>query len=79
LHELALAQALIGIVTARSGGARVTRVVVEIGELAAVAPAAMHFCFDVAANRTVAQGATLEIVATPGLEVRVREMEVVDV
>ena len=66
MHELALAQEILDVVAARSGGARVTRVVLEVGKLAAVLPDALRFCFDLAAEDTVARGARLEIVETPG-------------
>jgi len=66
VHELALAQEILDVVAARSGGARVTRVVLEVGKLAAVLPDALRFCFDLAAEDTVARGARLEIVETPG-------------
>ena len=66
MHELALAQEILDVVAARSGGARVTRVVLEVGKLAAVLPDALRFCFDLAAEDTVARGASLEIVETPG-------------
>src|SRR6266850_1888484 len=38
----------------------------EVGKLAAVLPDALRFCFDLAAEETVARGARLEIVETPG-------------
>ena len=42
------------------------RVRLEIGQLAAVMPDAMRFCFDVCARNTVLEGAALEIVEIPG-------------
>jgi hydrogenase nickel incorporation protein HypA/HybF len=67
MHELAIAQHVIEICAEASGGARVTRIVLEIGKLSAVLPDAVRFCFDLAAQDTVAEGAALEIVETPGL------------
>ena len=67
MHELALAQEIVDVVGERSGGAPVTRVVLEVGKLAAVSADALRFCFDLAAEDTVARGARLEIVETPGL------------
>ena len=67
MHELALAQEIVDVVGERSGGAPVTRVVLEVGKLAAVSADALRFCFDLAAEDTVARGAQLEIVETPGL------------
>lgn len=45
---------------------RVRSVVLEIGQLAAVEPDAMRFCFDAATKGSIAEGARLEIVETPG-------------
>jgi hydrogenase nickel incorporation protein HypA/HybF len=67
VHELAIAEEIVAIVTDRTGGARVRRIVVEIGRLCAVVPDAMRFCFDLATAGTVAEGAALDIVETPGL------------
>jgi hydrogenase nickel incorporation protein HypA/HybF len=67
MHELGIVQEIVGIVAEASQGARVLRIVVEIGQLSAVLPDAVRFCFDVVAEGTVAEGATLEIVETPGL------------
>lgn len=66
MHELGIAEEVVAIVAARTGGARVTRIVLEIGRLCAVVPDAMRFCFDLATEGTVAEGARLEIVEVPG-------------
>jgi hydrogenase nickel incorporation protein HypA/HybF len=44
----------------------VTRVVLEIGKLAAVLPDALRFCFDLCAEETPLAGASLVIIETPG-------------
>lgn len=67
MHELAIAQEIVAIVAERTGNARVSRIVVEIGRLCAVVPDALRFCFDLATEGTVAEGARLEIVEIPGL------------
>ena len=67
MHELGLAQQVVEICAAASGGDRITRIVLEIGRLSAVLPDAMRFCFDAATEGTVAEGAVLEIVEIPGL------------
>ena len=74
MHELgiAMAQDRRDRGAERSGGARVARVVVEIGKLAAVLPDAVRFCFDAAAAGTVVEGATLEIREMPGHSARCR-------
>src|SRR5580693_1400479 len=66
MHELGLAQEIIERVSARAQGARVVRVVLEIGKLAAVLPDALRFCFDLAAEETPVAGARLDIIETPG-------------
>ena len=49
-----------------TSGARITRIVLEVGVLTAILPDAIRFCFDLCAEGTEAEGATLEIVETPG-------------
>jgi hydrogenase nickel incorporation protein HypA/HybF len=66
MHELGITQEVIEIVARRAGGAKVRRVVLEIGKLTAVLPDAVRFCFDLCAEDTVVAGATLDIVETPG-------------
>ena len=67
MHELAIAEEVVALVTARTDGARVARVVLEIGRLCAVLPDAMRSCFDLATEGTSLEGARLEIVEIPGL------------
>lgn len=67
MHEFGVANEVIEICAAASGGARITRVVLEIGKLSAVLPDAVRFCFDAATEGTVAEGAELEIIEVPGL------------
>jgi hydrogenase nickel incorporation protein HypA/HybF len=66
MHELSLATAVVRMCTEQAGGARILRVRVEVGRLAAVVPHALSFCFDVCAKGTAAEGAELEILQTPG-------------
>jgi hydrogenase nickel incorporation protein HypA/HybF len=66
MHELGITQEIIAIVTERSEGAAVRRVVVEIGKLSMVLPDAVRFCFDLCSEGTVAEGAQLDIVETTG-------------
>lgn len=67
MHELGITQDIIEVVSQHAGGSKVNRVVLEIGKLSAVLPDAMRFCFDICAEGTVAEGAELEIIETPGL------------
>src|SRR5215471_5648248 len=66
MHELALVEEVIAICAESSGGARVRRVVLEIGKLACALPDAVRFAFELAGAGTVVEGATLEIVEPPG-------------
>src|SRR5438045_8179547 len=66
MHELGIVQEVIDLVTEHARGARVRRVVLEIGKLTAVLPDAVRFCFDVCSADTVVEGAELEVVETPG-------------
>jgi len=70
MHELSLAESVLQIIeeSARTQNFRhVRRVVLEIGQLSAVEPDAMRFCFDSVMRGTLAEGADLHIVETPGL------------
>ena len=66
MHELSIAKGIVEICAERAGDARVTRVRLEIGQLSAVMPDAVRFCFDVCARDTVLEGAELEIIETAG-------------
>jgi len=69
MHEMSLATGVLQIIedAARTGGFERVRVVrLEIGRLAAVEIEAMRFCFDVVVRGSVADGAALEIVDSPG-------------
>jgi hydrogenase nickel incorporation protein HypA/HybF len=66
MHELGITQEIVAIVTERARGARVTRVVLQIGKLSAVLPDAVRFCFELCSEGTVVEGARLDIIETPG-------------
>ncbi|HBB33850.1 MAG TPA: hydrogenase maturation nickel metallochaperone HypA [Cyanobacteria bacterium UBA8803] len=67
MHELGITQDIVDTVAEHAKGARVQRVKLEIGQLAAVIPDAVRFCFDVCCRGTVLEGASLEIAEIPGL------------
>jgi hydrogenase nickel incorporation protein HypA/HybF len=67
VHELGLALEVIDSVQARVRGARVKRVVLEVGALTAVLPDALRFCFDLSTEGTSMKGAALDIIERPGL------------
>lgn len=69
MHEMSLAEGVLQLIedaALKQGFSRVTAVWLEIGQLAGVEPEAMRFCFDAVTRGSVAEGAQLEILATPG-------------
>jgi hydrogenase nickel incorporation protein HypA/HybF len=66
MHELGIVTEVVAAVEGRAAGRRVRRVVLQIGQLTAIAPDAVRFCFDLVAEGTAVEGAVLEIVETPG-------------
>ena len=69
MHEMSLAHGVLQILeeaAAREGFGRVKTVWLEIGALAAVEPDSLSFCFDVVTRGSVADGARLEMLRTPG-------------
>ena len=69
MHEMGIALQIIEIAVASLpadlGEARVERVHLKIGKLAAVVPASLRFCFDVAVKDTPLAGADLTIEEIP--------------
>ncbi len=61
MHELSLAEAIVGIVEEHAAGRRVTRVDVRVGRLRQVVPSALAFAFELVACETVAEGAELVV------------------
>lgn len=65
MHELGIVREVVAIAAESARGARVLRVVLEVGRLTAVVPDALRFAFDVVAEGTPVQGAELEIREVP--------------
>ena len=64
MHELSIAQSLLDMIVDESQRhrlGRVDKVRLRIGELAAVVPESLRFCFDLVSRDTVAGGAVIEI------------------
>ena len=64
MHELSIAQCVVEEAceaAARSGGVRVTKLVLRIGALAGIVDETLRFSFEVAAEGTHCQGAEIEI------------------
>jgi len=69
MHEMSLAESVLEIVrdcAAREGLTAVREVRLEIGQLSAVEPQALRFCFDAVVRGSLAEGARLEIDEVPG-------------
>ena len=68
MHEIGLMQRTLDIAlahAARHGANRICRLTLRVGAMAAVAPEALSFAFDVAARGTIAERARLEIQMVP--------------
>ena len=61
MHELSITRNVVAIVAERAAGQRVMRVKLAIGQLSAVMPDAIRFCFELCAKDTAVAGAKLEI------------------
>lgn len=66
MHELGITQGIVEVCAERAAGAKVDRVTLEIGQLSAIVPDAIRFCFDLCAQGTALDGARLEIIESPG-------------
>jgi len=67
MHEFGLTQTIVAIAAEHAGAARVRRISLAIGQLSAVLPDSIQFCFDVCSRGTVVEGAELQLVEIPGL------------
>lgn len=65
MHELAMAEAIVGIATEHAQPRRVARVELRVGHLRQVVPSALSFGFELAAQGTCAEGAELAIEEVP--------------
>lgn len=69
MHELALCQSVVGVLRKEAKAknfSRVTVVRLHIGALSCASPEAMEFCFKAVTKGTLAEGAQLDLVRTPG-------------
>lgn len=66
MHEMGITQSIVAIVAEQAAGRKVRRVTLEIGKLAAVMPDAIRFCFDIVAQGSALDGASLDIIEIPG-------------
>lgn len=61
MHELGITRNVVAIVSEHAKGRKVARVTLEIGQLSAILPDAIRFCFDAVAQGTAVEGAALTI------------------
>lgn len=69
MHEVALCESVLRILQEQAAARdfeRVRTVWLEIGQLSCAEPEAMRFCFGAVTRGTLADGARLEIIRTPG-------------
>ena len=66
MHELGIAMEIAELAAERAGGARLRRIVVEVGRLTAVLPDALAFAWEALAEGSELAGCALEIVLVPG-------------
>jgi hydrogenase nickel incorporation protein HypA/HybF len=81
MHELSIALGLIDTICEelpKLGAVSVRSVHLRVGALSGVAPDALTFAFDVAADGSPIAGARLEIEATTGQELELAALEVLD-
>jgi hydrogenase nickel incorporation protein HypA/HybF len=66
MHEMAITQGIIDLCQSHAAGRRILSVDVEIGELSAVVPDAIQFCFEACSSGTLLEAAQLRIIRIPG-------------
>lgn len=66
MHELSVTRNIVAIVSDSAQGRKVRRVTLEVGKLSGVMTDAIAFCFDVVAQGTVLEGASLDIIEVEG-------------
>lgn len=67
MHELAITQNIVAIVTDACENRQVRVITLKIGELSGVEQEAVRFCFHIVSKGTLAEGAQLEIVSIPAI------------
>ncbi|MFE3289242.1 hydrogenase maturation nickel metallochaperone HypA [Rhodococcus sp. NPDC059234] len=66
MHEMSITASVVDAVCERAAGRRVHSVTIQAGTLCAVVPESMQFCFELATEGTVMEGARLVIEQPPG-------------
>ena len=65
MHELSIAESIVGISARHANGRRVTKVYRKVGHLRQVVPSALAFSFELVAQGTPVEGAELEVEGVP--------------
>ena len=65
MHELSIAESVVGIASRQANGRRVTKVQMRVGYLRQVVPSALTFGFGLLAEGTPVEGAELEVEQVP--------------
>ena len=65
MHELAIAESIVGISARHADGRQVTKVYLKVGHLRQVVPSALAFSFELVAQGTPVEGAELEVQQVP--------------
>jgi hydrogenase nickel incorporation protein HypA/HybF len=65
MHELSLAEGIVGVANRHAQGRRVYAVEVSVGHLRQVVPSALEFAFELVARGTAVEGAQLRITSVP--------------
>jgi hydrogenase nickel incorporation protein HypA/HybF len=76
MHELSVAQAVVDEIVGKLGDVEVLAVRLAVGKRSGVVVDAIRFCFDLVAEGTSVQGASLEVDEPPGRDLRIVSVEV---
>lgn len=76
MHELGLAEGILAVVLDVAARERVERVRVSVGELQRVVPDSLRFCFELAAEDTLASNAVLDVEVVAGSGASVEAVKV---
>jgi hydrogenase nickel incorporation protein HypA/HybF len=82
MHEMSLCESIVKIVEKQARKENVCRVVkvrVALGELSCASEESLSFCFPIVAKGTLAENANLEFIHTDGDDLRVVEVEVIEI
>ncbi|MCV7059134.1 hydrogenase maturation nickel metallochaperone HypA [Mycolicibacterium gilvum] len=76
MHEMAITQSVVDAACAHADGRRVHRVLLEIGELCALVPDSMRFCFELHDPILLCPCGSADVEVLAGRDLRILSMEV---